>query len=258
MRAILLVLMFVLSLPAVALAGVTDVEDIRPETIPLEIALLHSKLLNSVPDYNALALASPKVQSSPEFGRAALIAEERSNLERVFKTVKRDNLIVIRQSFPIETIAPSLQTVEFKYLDSDTPFVYKVGDVNYGVFLRNASSMILPMQAPFNRGGDWAALQKMALEKQSPLIELVLKPLGADNSNFTTYQDDVVKPLIADLIEVKVYDPVDTSQLLLSKRDNKAFTEANSALENLVQDDLQDMMLPPPTNRQTTVAPNKF
>lgn len=254
MRAILFGLLIVLSLPGLALAGSTVVEEARPQTIPLEIAMIYHKLLNTNPDFNALARANPKIKNAPEFGREALVAEERANLQRVFQTVKRDNLIVIRQSFPIASIAPTLQTIEFKYIDADTPFVYSVGDVNYGVFIRNAANMVQPMQAPFNRGGDWATLQKMSIDKKSPIIELILKPLGADQSNFTTYQDDVVKPLIADLVEIKVYDPIDTTVLLLSKRDDRAFAEANSQLENLVQDDVKDMMLPSPTD-ELTIAP---
>ncbi len=234
--------LFLTSLPA--WAQMDPVEAARPATIPLEVAMLYAKLLNVPPDFNALAKASPKIENTPEFGRDALITQERNALEGVFQATKRNSLITVRQNFAINSIAPSLQTIQFKDLDADSPINFEVANVTYGVFIRNAASMVLPLQAPFYRGGDWAALQKMALDKKQPMIELTLKPLGADSANFTTYRDQIVKPIMADLIEIKLYDPLDATHLLLDKRDEKAFASTSSTLENLMDDDLKDDTLP--------------
>jgi hypothetical protein len=192
--------------------------------------------LGTQPDYNTLINASPALQNAQNFGRDALAAQERINLEKIFQTVKRDNLITVRDHYVIDTIAPTLQTVQLKNIDADTPINFDVGPSTYGVFIRNAAAMVLPLQAPFNRGGDWAYLQKAAIDKKPLLVEMTLQPIGADKENFTTFEDQTVKPIIADLIEIKVYDPVQTNNLILSKRDEKAF-------ENLMQD---DEMMPAP------------
>ena len=212
----------------------------RPETIPLEVAMVYAKLLNARPAFDELAQNSPRLQDAPEFGRDALIAEEKAKLEKVFAQIKRNNLIITRLPMAIGSIAPSLQTLEFKGLDADTPFTYPVGPVTYGVFIRNAAAMTNPIQAPFFKGNDWSTLQSLSIGNQMPMVELTLKPMGADEQNFTTYQDDIVKPIIADLIEIRILDPKDNSHLLLSKRDEKAFAETNSDLEDLVQDDLKE------------------
>ena len=227
----------------------------RPATIPLEVAFIYAKLLNAQPDFQGLAASSPTVQNTPEFGRDALITQERHSLEQIFKTTKRDSLITVHDNFAIDTIAPSLQNLQFKGIDADTPFTFDAGNATYGVFIRNAATLVTPLQAPFYKGSDWVTLQKLSLTRQPAIVEMTLQPLGADSANFTTFKDQIVKPIIADLIEIKVFDPADPSRVLLDKRDDKAFAKANSQLENLVQDDVKDDSLNLPNTPSSAMPP---
>lgn len=216
-----------------------DTNKQRPATLPIEVAMIHAKLSNTAPDFEQMAMESPAVQNADSFGREALLAEGKSTLEKVFKTLKRDTLIIVREAVPISESSPSEKTISFNGLDADTPLMFKVGDTTYGIFIRNAKDMVLPMQEPYYESGDWISLQRLTMEQASPLVELTLKPVGADPESFTTYQDDVVKPVIADLIEIKVYSPTDPTRVLLVKRDPKAYPEKTvGELEELVQDDL--------------------
>ncbi|HEY1095795.1 MAG TPA: hypothetical protein VGF14_00985 [Alphaproteobacteria bacterium] len=220
------------------------VEEAPPAvTIPLEVAMIYHKLLNTPPNFEQLVLYSPKLENAPEFGRQALIAQEKVNLERVYNQTKRDTLLVIREPMAIKAISMDAEQIELKRLDGDTPFTYNVGKTTYGVFLRNAGSMVLPIKSPYVQMVNWSTLAQLARVQKMVIVEMKLKPMGADDQNFTTFSDDIVKPILADVIDLRIYHPQMTESLLLHKRDEKAWSNTSN-LEDLVEDDLKDDTLP--------------
>lgn len=208
-------------------------------TIPVEVAMIYHRLLNTAPSFEQLAIDSPRLKNTPEFGRNALVTDEKTKLEKVYGTITRDTLITIRQPVQIKTINETKQTLEFKNLDADTPFLFPVGTTTYGIFIRNAPAMVSPVQGPFYKGIDWRGLKDFYDENRLIIAEMTLKPMGADEHDFTTYQDDVVKPILADLIEIRLYNPQETNRLLMAKRDEKAF-QSRTELGELVEDDLKE------------------
>lgn len=211
-------------------------------TIPLEVALIYHKLLNVTPNFDQLAQYSPKLDNVGSFGRDALLAQEKSNLEHVFKNTKRDQLIVIEQTMAIADIDPQAERLSMKNLDGDTPFTFEVGDTTYGVFIRN-TDFIDPIKGAFQKIPSWSSLINNYQSKRHVIVELLLRPRGADDTNFTTYDDRTVKPIITDLIDLKIIDPRFTNNMLLHKRDEKAFAEATK-LEALVDEDLSSDYIP--------------
>lgn len=235
--------------PVLAQASTNPADEPLPNvTIPLEVAMIYYKLLNTTPNFNMLALQSPRLANTSEFGRDALVTEEKVKLEKVYAAMKRDTQIVIREPMAISEIQPEQQIIKLKGLDGDTPFTYQVGNVNYGVFIRNATSMS-PIRAPYFGTVEWSGLNTLFSERRHVLVEMRLKPMGADEENFTTYEDDVVKPIIADIVDLRIYNPEYTTSLLLNKRDEKVMAPP-SKLENLVEEDLKnDDTLPADYNR---------
>jgi hypothetical protein len=211
-------------------------------TIPLEVALVYHKLLNTPPNFDQLAQYSPKLENAGTFGREALLTQEKSTLENVYKNTKRDQLIVVQQAMAVDTINVEDQQISIKNLDGDTPFTFEVGPTTFGVFIRN-TNFINPISAPFYKTPSWSTLAANQRAQRHVILELTLRPRGADEANFTTYDDRIVKPIIADLIDLKIIDPRFTENLLVHKRDEKAFIEATK-LETLVDDELTSDVMP--------------
>jgi hypothetical protein len=233
--------LLLLCLSSVYAQSTTDNEPPPRVTIPLEVAMIYHRLLNTPPAFDQLAMNSPRLENTTEFGRNALLAEEKTKLEKVYGALKRNTPIVIRQPVLISSIDAIQRNLQLKGIDADTPFLFPVGNTTYGVFTRNAAAMVSPLQEPFYKGGiDWVTLKNLYTENQMVIAEMTFTPMGADEQNFTTYQDDVVKPILADMIELRLYHPTETQRLLLVKRDEKAFQDAPSMLGNLVEDDLKE------------------
>jgi hypothetical protein len=211
-------------------------------SIPLEVAMIYHKLINTAPNFDQLAQYSPRLTSVGTFGREAILAEEKSNLEDVYKKTRRDTLIIVRLPLAVQNYDSEAQTLSLKTLDGDTPFTFDVGATTYGVFIRNAA-FVSPITTPYLGTANWGNIQILQNTNRLALVELTLKPLGADDANFKTFDDQTVKPILADLIDIKVFDPQYTDNLLLHKRDVKAFEQATK-LERLVEDDLTSDQIP--------------
>lgn len=223
-------------------AAAQDADSLPRVTIPLEVAMIYHKLINTTPDFQQLANYSPRLDKVGSFGRDALLAEEKSNLEDVFKKTRRDTLIIVRVPLAIDSYDSTAETISLKTLDGDTPFTFDVGNTTYGVFIRNAS-FVMPVSAPYLSNTNWGNIQILKNVNRLALVELTLKPLGADDADFTTFDDQTVKPILADVLDLKIFDPQYTDNMLLHKRDVKAFEQATK-LERLVEDDLTTDQIP--------------
>lgn len=187
------------------------------EVLPVEVALMYHKLLERRPNLDVLVFANPSFRNNPEkIADADAIRKERELLEAVYNSFDKDTVFFVEKNVDVEVKPTNLSVVRVIGVEPYEPFIYEMTDAEkYGIFIRNARDTLM-LRPPFSQGLV-ANIVKQEDSSTEYIAEMVLKPLVADKEVYETEDGEKLKIIIADVVEIKLYDK-DKSRLLLQKR----------------------------------------
>jgi hypothetical protein len=188
------------------------------ESLAVEVAMMYYKLLNQQPNFDFLVFANPVFRNDPaKMGDSEMIKQERAMLKAVYDSFTPNSIMFAEREVDVEVKAPDFTTIRVTGIEPYEPFTYEMTTADqYGIFIRNARDT-LRLKAPFITGSPRAFIQKKSDEAPKYIAELTLKPLIADKELFETEEGDRLKIIVADVVEIKLYNE-DKSVLLLQKR----------------------------------------
>lgn len=174
------------------------------DTLPIEVALLHSKLLKEEPVYDFFIFANPTFDNSDmTFSRMALMDKERDKLKKIYDDMAEDMLIRTTTELEIAGLNPETQAVSLVAPTSAEPILFDLyGKVTYGVFIRNAADMAT-LTPPFE-AFDIAGVARHDARKTMTRMKLTLRPVAADRTDFPLEDGTNVKVILADIVELKI------------------------------------------------------
>ena len=189
------------------------------ETLPIEVAMMYSKLLKEEPNFDFLVFANPAFREDPgKFSDPEAIKAERAALEKLYKSFTPETVFFAeKEKLEIELPDEPPQSIKLRGLEPDLPFIYGMTESDrYGLFIRNAQDSF-DMVAPYEKV-DWKALNELSEEDRTKLVaEVTLKPVASDRDPYKLEDETEVKIVLANLVELKLFTP-DKSKLLMQKR----------------------------------------
>jgi hypothetical protein len=189
------------------------------ETLPIEVALMYAKLNKEEPNFDFLVFANPAFRSDKrKFGDAESIKKERILLETIYKDMALDRTVFhAEKTLDIITPFTDSTAIRTRGIEPFDPVVYEMTASDaYGVFIRNARDT-LKLKVPFETGSIGTFMEMDQKELAGLPVELTLRPLAVDREGYLTDSNRMLKVLIADVVEIKIYNK-DKEKLLLQKR----------------------------------------
>lgn len=213
------------------------------DTLPVETALMYDKLLNIQPDYAELMNLNPATRSDPKrFGNDALMKVQESSLRKIYDDFKAgDTVMMVKKRLKVIDVNNDKRLVAIDGLTPDEPFVYALTDTEqYGVFLRNAKD-VLAMAPPYEYDEFYLLAEYINPSITFP-AEIIVQPVVADTQPFPMADGSVVKPILADIVEITLLHP-DGQRVALVKRFNGWSPEKKKpSLLDLKDNPIQDAM----------------
>jgi hypothetical protein len=179
-------------------------ETATPDTLPIEISLLHSKLLKELPVYEFLLAANPIYRDSNlSFAQMTLMDQERNKLKSLYENMALDMLIHTTLDVDVTGFDAEKQTVTLKTVNTQEPIIFDLfGRVQYGVFIRNAADLVV--LAPPYETLDSNAMDIVDARKFMARAKVTLRPVAADATDFLLEDETPVKVILADIVEIKI------------------------------------------------------
>lgn len=179
----------------------------KEQSLPVEVALIYSRLLGQPVDYDALmVLNETQATDKAAFGQAALRAYQREGLKKIYDSYGDDTVLYVRKRVIFDTVDSGLRTAKITNILSDEPFLYNLTATDrYGVFVVNAKELE-EIKPPY-RYDDFPHLVSSGPgpTKTYP-AEIILKPVAADTQPFTLKDGTSVKPLLTHIVDIMVFD----------------------------------------------------
>jgi hypothetical protein len=186
-----------------------------PEALPIEISLIHAKLMNENPNLDYMVFSDPMFRDAKtSFSDTESIKQYRDKLQHVFSSFKVGKVIAISSFVAVK---PTEGETGIVGIEPDLPYVYKMNDNDmFGVFILNAKDTFT-LKPPFEQGG----LESLASYKEQQLkkmpVQMIIRPKVADREPYFLENGETVKPLISEIVELRILSQ-DKRQILLSKR----------------------------------------
>lgn len=188
------------------------------ETLPIEVALMYYKLLKEEPNFDFLVFASPAFRKDPDkMSDENAVKAQRSALEKIYKSFTPQTVFYAVMPVKMDMQLMDTSTVELSGIEPDAPVIYDMtSSEKYGVFIRNARDTF-KMSQPFEVIATDAILGLTPEQRKTMDAEMTLRPLASDREEFLTDDDERLRVIVADIVELKIYNE-DHTKLLLQKR----------------------------------------
>jgi hypothetical protein len=193
-------------------------EELFTETLPVEVALMYMKLNKEQPNFDFLVFANPSFRNDPEkFSDNEAIKSSRAVLEKIFSSFNPETVFYAEKVIDADVDIRRINNIKISGIEPYEPIVYEMTATDRtGLFIRNARST-LQLKEPFEYGSA-ANIQGLSFENRKGLpVELTIKPLAIDTEGYMMDDGKVIKVLIVDVVEMKIYSK-DKERLLLQKR----------------------------------------
>lgn len=234
---------FLCSLLFIAALGLSPVRAegvINQDTLPLEIALIYHKLINSSPNFEEMAKYSPQYINSPEIGKDLILTKQANFIENLYQTIDEETPIFVIDNFIIDEIKDD-SSVADKNTPSEDPddenvlfrlpemsiklhYIYDFAGKTYIVFIRNAENFQILEDTPTYVQNNFLSL---ARRKYKVGAELRLKPVAADVKPYIK-DGEPMRLILADFVLVRFID----------NRNNQVLWEKIDYTENTQQSPL--------------------
>lgn len=224
----LLLILLSLSLPVRAQE---DTDNAPREMLPVEAALLYTKLIKIEPNYNALIASNPSIKNDPaRFGNDVLMKQQYAALKNIYDSFTPNKVILLKKRVRVLAVDGEKRIVTIDGLTPDEPFLFPLNDnETYGVFLRNAKE-VGTMSPPYEFDDFFSIVKDFTYA-----AEITVKPLVADREPFPLADGKFAKPIIGDVVEINLikqsgnsvikkrftaWKPVQANSSLLDLKDN--------------------------------------
>lgn len=190
------------------------------DTLPIEIKMLHLKLMNQKPDFYEIIYSNPEFQANRhKFGQEVLINQQQMVLQKIYDNAGKDKPIFARKVMKTQGMSFPTRRISFDAIEPTDPILFPVGkDDTYAVFIRNGN-VLNALAAPYEFD-DFTSLETTNMVQKGLFnVHLVLTPVAADSVPYVMDNGQSVKVILADIAEVKLENNSD-KKLLLHKKFN--------------------------------------
>lgn len=188
------------------------------ESLPIEVSMMYSKLIKEEPNFDFLVFANPVFRNNPDkYADPEQIKVARNGLEKLYKSFNADTVFYAEKDVEVRMEADEGDVVHVRGIEPYEPIKYDLTDTEkYGVFIVNARET-LNIEAPYE-AKDLVALVSLPEKERKHLVaEITYKPLTVDRENFALESGEQVKVLVANIVELKLYNE-DKTTLYFQKR----------------------------------------
>lgn len=201
-------------------AAPVQAQSMANDTLPIEVMLLHNKLLGRTPDYMTIIYKNPEFSRIRDReGQDAMIQQQRLLLERLYNNAGKNTPVFVHKDMVATGLVIRSRQIGFAPLTPDEPFIFRADDNNiYAIFVRNGS-VLERLAAPFEFDDFISLDREFNVERKNMRLQLALLPIAADDKPFALASGESVRVILADISEIKI-ESKSNKKLLLYKKLN--------------------------------------
>lgn len=189
---------------------------LRPDTTPVEVLFLYDKMMRIKPFFEAMVYSSPAYRANPEaFAEYKTRKSIADALRGLYEHTGPETVVYQHPIVGIEDFDAQMRGITLTGIDPDQSFNFYASAVDpLAIFARNAREAA--MMAPPYVHEDFQAIAMLSdIDRQALTAEVTLKPLSVDVNNVKNDKWRTrTKVIVADVVEIKLFDPSGTRILL--------------------------------------------